>query len=58
MSDFQNIIDNISNIEDLDNVTILKTLKAFEKYIIKNSLLQSIFFQTTALGRLPAGLSP
>ena len=37
MSDFQNIIDNVSNIEDLDNVTILKTLKAFEKYIIKNS---------------------
>ena len=34
---YKEIIDNVSNIEDLDNVTILKTLKDFEKYIIKNS---------------------
>ena len=36
--DFKQIIDNISNIEGLENTTILKTLKEFEKYILENAV--------------------
>ena len=36
--DFKQIIDNISNIEGLENTTILKTLKEFEKYLIENAV--------------------
>lgn len=35
---FGQIIDNISNIEGLDNTTILKTLKEFEQYIKDNAV--------------------
>ena len=41
MSNFKQIIDNVSNIEDLDNTTILKVLEKFSKTIKDFAIEQS-----------------